>query len=105
VPCGELASRWEDSEIVRLEMEEIDSSLEERVAVRGLRISEGGLVSAISSFLRFLGTVTESEPDLRSVNLSKDDCKHYDYIPSIERPNLVASSSFAQESSSFFCLA
>jgi hypothetical protein len=77
VPCGELASRWEDCEIVRLEMEEIDSSLEDSVeidllvvvvfAVRGLRISEGGLVSAISSFLRFLGTVTESEPDLRSV--------------------------------------
>jgi hypothetical protein len=76
VPCGELASRWEDCEIVRLEMEEIDSSLEDSVeidllvvvvfAVRGLQ-SEGGLVSAISSFLRFLGTVTESEPDLRSV--------------------------------------
>jgi hypothetical protein len=73
VPCGELASRWE--EIVRLEMGEIDPSLEDSVeidlllvvvfAVRGLRISERGLESVISSFLRFLGT--ESEPNLRSV--------------------------------------
>lgn len=37
-------------------------------AVRGLRISESGVVSAISSFLRFLDAVAELKPDLRSVN-------------------------------------
>ena len=37
-------------------------------AVRGLRILEAGLVSAISLFLRFLDAVAESKPDLRSFN-------------------------------------
>ena len=67
MPCGELVSRWEDCEIVRLEVEETDSSLEGSIemvvvfAVRGLRISERDLVSAMSSFLRFLGTESETE--------------------------------------------
>lgn len=55
--CGELASHWEDGEIVWLEVEVIDPSLEDSVeldllvtvfAVRGLRISERGLVSVVS---------------------------------------------------------
>jgi hypothetical protein len=57
-------------------MEEVDTSLKDNVeielwlavvfAVRGLRISEAGLVSAICSFLRFLDAVAELKPDMRS---------------------------------------
>jgi hypothetical protein len=56
-------------------MEEVDTSLEDSVevelwlvvvlAVRGLRISEASLVSAICSFLRFLDAVAELKPDMR----------------------------------------
>lgn len=56
----------------------MDTSLEDSVeielwsvvvfAIRGLRISEAGLISAISSFLRFLDAVSEVKLDLRSVN-------------------------------------
>ena len=79
MPSGELASPGEDGEIVWLGMEETDTSFEDSVetklwlmvvfAVRGLRISEAGLVSAISSFLRFLDAVTKSkQPDVRSID-------------------------------------
>ena len=59
-------------------MEEMDTLLEDSIeiklwlvvvfVVRGLRISEAGLVFAISSFLRFLDAVAELKPELRSVN-------------------------------------